>query len=304
MTLRRVRSRRVGYVEIAVFVAAIGAIGLSRGEALLVSKSGVPVAESASPAFSSRSAVSRTGGPGSDTLWTDERLNPGESISSGSTQLVYQADNHLVLYQGGTALWASQHNVGATPESFLMQADCNAVVYNRLQNIQTGEWTTRPAWDARTSGLGSGCYARVIEGDWFICSGTTRVWSARGGGSCDDGAGCRVTTYVNQQETIESADSLQFPFRYCSQLTGALPPECSYYCAYIGGSQNVAKLDIKVLQGNRRIRTGQGYDTCGNVNPQRVVIWDESWLTGDHCWVLNPTDCVDQYWRLPVAPRC
>ncbi|TMQ16862.1 MAG: hypothetical protein E6J90_23095, partial [Deltaproteobacteria bacterium] len=29
----------------------------------------------------------------------------------------------------------------------------------------------------------------MSEGDWFICSGTTRVFSARGGGDCSGGGG-------------------------------------------------------------------------------------------------------------------
>ena len=42
-------------------------------------------------------------------------------------------------------------------------------------------------WASWTNGQGSSCDARVIEGDWFICSGTTRVFSARGGGNCSGG---------------------------------------------------------------------------------------------------------------------
>jgi hypothetical protein len=111
---------------------------------------------------------------GSDRLNTGERLLPGQAISSGSTTLVYQGDNNLVLYQNGTALWATMAALGAPPSSFFMQHDCNAVVYS------TGGYS----WASWTQNLGTACYAKVIDGDWYICSGSTRVFSARGGGSC------------------------------------------------------------------------------------------------------------------------
>ena len=111
---------------------------------------------------------------GTDTLNAGERLTAGQAISSGTTMLVYQGDNNLVLYQNGSVLWATMANLGATPDRFEMQTDCNAVVYS----------AGGPDWASGTNGQGSSCVARVIEGDWFICSGTNRVFSARGGGSC------------------------------------------------------------------------------------------------------------------------
>lgn len=111
---------------------------------------------------------------GTDRLNTNESLFAGQSISSGATALVYQGDNNLVLYQNGSALWASNVGQGSPPGQFVMQGDCNAVVYS----------ANGPSWSSNTAGLGSSCFAQVIEGDWFICSGTNRVFSARGGGSC------------------------------------------------------------------------------------------------------------------------
>ena len=116
---------------------------------------------------------------GSDRLDTNESLWPGEGISSGSTTLVYQGDNNLVLYQGGNAIWATMAALGEPPNRFTMQDDCNAVVYSEYSY----------SWASWTNGAGGGCTAHVIEGDWFICSGGNRVFSARGGGNCDGGGG-------------------------------------------------------------------------------------------------------------------
>ncbi|MBA3501465.1 MAG: hypothetical protein M4D80_23960 [Myxococcota bacterium] len=116
---------------------------------------------------------------GSDRLDAGESLYPGQSISSGGTWLAYQGDGNLVLYQSGNAIWASMAGLGAPTDRFEMQSDCNAVVYSADGYV----------WASGTSGQGSGCSARVVEGDWFICNGDQRVFSARGGGDCGGGGG-------------------------------------------------------------------------------------------------------------------
>jgi hypothetical protein len=122
------------------------------------------------PQVSSQSAAVA----GSDRLQAGEILLPGQAIGAGSTILVYQDDNNLVLYRSGAPLWATMAGLGAAPNYFAMQTDCNAVVYS----------TSGYVWASWTNGRGSQCYARVTDGQWFVCSGTTRVWSARGGGDC------------------------------------------------------------------------------------------------------------------------
>ena len=111
---------------------------------------------------------------GTDSLFAGEKLHAGQSISAGGTSLVYQGDNNLVLYRNGSAIWATMAGLGLPTDRFEMQTDCNAVVYSTVGYV----------WASWTNGRGSGCYARVIEGDWFICSGTTLVFTALGGGSC------------------------------------------------------------------------------------------------------------------------
>jgi hypothetical protein len=113
---------------------------------------------------------------GTDTLFAGEKLFAGQAITSGTTSLVYQGDNNLVLYRNGTAIWATMAGLGLPTDRFEMQTDCNAVVYSTVGYV----------WASFTNGRGSSCFARVIEGDWFICSGTARVFTALGGGSCGE----------------------------------------------------------------------------------------------------------------------
>src|SRR5215510_10796012 len=89
---------------------------------------------------------------GTDTLFTGEKLFPGQSITSGTTSLVYQGDNNLVLYRNGTAIWATMAGLGLPTDRFEMQSDCNAVVYS----------TSGYVWASWTNGRGSSCFARVI----------------------------------------------------------------------------------------------------------------------------------------------
>ena len=148
---------------------AVFAVGFA---AVIVTMAAGCVAEDGALVSSRAAAVA-----GSDRLQAGEILLPGQAIGAGSTMLVYQDDNNLVLYRSGAALWATMAGLGATPDYFAMQTDCNAVVYS------TGGYV----WASWTNGRGSQCYARVTEGQWFVCSGSNRVWSARGGGDCGDG---------------------------------------------------------------------------------------------------------------------
>jgi hypothetical protein len=133
---------------------------------------------------SDRTGVVRTALAGSDRLLAGESLYPGQAIQAGGTTLVYQSDNNLVLYQNGGAIWASMCWDGrpcspTSPNRFSMQTDCNAVVY------AASGWT----WASWTNSGASDCFAKVQEGEWFICRGTTRLWTARGGGICDGNTG-------------------------------------------------------------------------------------------------------------------
>ncbi|MEO8702978.1 MAG: hypothetical protein ABI867_23230 [Kofleriaceae bacterium] len=119
-------------------------------------------------------ATSTSAVAGSDRLDAGESLYPDQGISYGGTTLVYQGDNNLVLYQDGNAIWSTSSGLGAPTDRFEMQSDCNAVVYSADGYV----------WASWTNGQGGGCQARVTDGDWFICNGSDRVFSARGGGDC------------------------------------------------------------------------------------------------------------------------
>jgi len=72
------------------------------------------------------------GGAGrTDLMLPGDVLHPGEGIRSndGRFDLVYQGDGNLVLYQHGTAIWASSTH-GHTPGSVVMQHDGNFVMYD------------------------------------------------------------------------------------------------------------------------------------------------------------------------------
>lgn len=148
---------------------AVFAVGFA---AVIVTMAAGCVAEDDTLVSSQTGAVA-----GSDRLHAGEILLPGQAIGAGSTMLVYQHDNNLVLYRNGAPLWATMAGLGATPNYFAMQTDCNAVVYSTGGHV----------WASWTNGRGSQCYARVTDGQWFVCSGTNRVFSARGGGDCGDG---------------------------------------------------------------------------------------------------------------------
>src|ERR1043165_7579835 len=161
-----------GETTVRNFTSVWNAVFAARIAAVIVTMAAGCVAEDDGLVSAQTQAVA-----GTDRLQAGEILLPGQAIGAGSTMLVYQHDNNLVLYQGGAPLWATMAQLGATPNYFAMQTDCNAVVYS----------TSGYVWASWTNGRGSQCYARVTEGQWFVCSGTNLVWSARGGGGCGDG---------------------------------------------------------------------------------------------------------------------
>lgn len=71
-----------------------------------------------------------SGGSG-DTLNANQGLYPGQSLSSsnGRYVLVYQSDGNLVVYDNGSATWASNTS-GSSPGVAIMQGDGNFVVYD------------------------------------------------------------------------------------------------------------------------------------------------------------------------------
>ena len=79
-----------------------------------------------------------------DDMQPGEVLNPDQAITSanGRYRFIYQSDGNLVLYDGGTPLWASGTN-GKPVGVCIMQGDGNLVIYGRAQQY---------VWDTATNG--------------------------------------------------------------------------------------------------------------------------------------------------------
>jgi hypothetical protein len=77
-----------------------------------------------------------------DDMQPGEVLNPDQSITSanGRYRFIYQGDGNLVLYDGGTPLWASGTN-GRPVGVCIMQGDGNLVIYVRVG---------QPIWSSNT----------------------------------------------------------------------------------------------------------------------------------------------------------
>jgi len=77
-----------------------------------------------------------------DHMQAGEVLNANQSITSanGRYVLIYQGDGNLVLYDGGTPLWASGTN-GRSVGVCIMQGDGNLVVYDSM---------AQPVWSSDT----------------------------------------------------------------------------------------------------------------------------------------------------------
>jgi len=113
-------------------------------------------------------------GPGSaGTLTGDQRLYPDQSLysPSGRFRLIYQLDGNLVLYDGGSPIWAS--NTFGSPGFAIMQLDGNFVVYDAGGT---------PVWDSGTVGNGGAYVALQDDGDLVVyrSDGAAAWWSGTG----------------------------------------------------------------------------------------------------------------------------
>jgi hypothetical protein len=108
--------------------------------------------------------------PGCGELTANQQLDTNQSLAScnGDYTLIMQGDGNLVLYQGSTALWAS-NTVGSAADEAIMQGDGNFVLY-------TSSGT--PVWASNTAG-NAGAYLEVQnDGNVVIYSASGSVlWS-------------------------------------------------------------------------------------------------------------------------------
>jgi hypothetical protein len=82
--------------------------------------------------------------PACGTLTANQELTANQSLTScnGDYTLTMQGDGNLVLYQGSTALWAS-NTAGTAADEAIMQGDGNFVVYTSAGS---------PLWSSGTAG--------------------------------------------------------------------------------------------------------------------------------------------------------
>jgi Beta-galactosidase len=99
------------------------------------------------------------------TLTANHELAIGQSLAScnGEYALTMQGDGNLVLYQGGTALWASNTSGSAADEA-IMQGDGNLVLYTSAGS---------PVWASGT--VGNDGASLVVQND-----GNVVIYSASG----------------------------------------------------------------------------------------------------------------------------
>jgi Alpha-L-arabinofuranosidase B, catalytic/Carbohydrate binding module (family 6) len=103
-------------------------------------------------------------------LTANQQLTANQSVAScnGDYSLIMQGDGNLVLYQGSTALWAS-NTVGSGADEAIMQGDGNFVLYTSAGS---------PVWASNTPG-NSGAYLEVQnDGNVVVYSASgTVLWS-------------------------------------------------------------------------------------------------------------------------------
>ena len=99
------------------------------------------------------------------TLTANQQLDANQSLVScdGDYNLIMQGDGNLVLYQSGTALWAS-NTAGTAADEAIMQGDGNFVVYSSSGSA---------LWASGTNG-NSGAYLEVQN------DGNVVIYSAAG----------------------------------------------------------------------------------------------------------------------------
>ncbi|KAF3788535.1 hypothetical protein EJ110_NYTH07919 [Nymphaea thermarum] len=90
-----------------------------------------------------------------DVLYSGQTLNAGQFLVNGPYKFIMQADCNLVLYvNGNRALWASGTNGKGSNCRAILQADANLVVYTG----GTALWASGTA-------RGSGNYRLNMQGD-------------------------------------------------------------------------------------------------------------------------------------------
>jgi hypothetical protein len=132
------------------------------------------------------------------TLYAGQELTAGQQLwsSNGEYEVVMQGDGNLVLYQGGTALWATYTS---GDNHVIMQGDGNLVVYSANGVAQ---------WNSGTSG--ANFYVVIqVDSNFVIYSPTNGAQWDYGSGLISSGGGSSVG------QKIVNAAASQAGIQYC-----------------------------------------------------------------------------------------
>ncbi|KAF9616542.1 hypothetical protein IFM89_030003 [Coptis chinensis] len=111
--------------------------------------------------------LSISGAVSEDILFSGETLNAGEFIESGPYRFIMQADCNLVLYANRTrALWSSRTNRRATICRATLQNNGNLVILSGTDVI----WTSNSA-------RGPNNYRLIAQGDGNVVIYGAALWA-------------------------------------------------------------------------------------------------------------------------------
>lgn len=131
---------------------------------------------------------------GPTTLFEGQYLHAGQELSSGNGfNFVMQGDGNFVIYQGGTAIWATMTN-GNSGAFAVLQGDGNLVVY-------TGGG--HALWASHTNGYGAGLrLVMQTDGNAVIYNSANQwLWTSgtdKGDRGCWGSNSCNQSSFLNK----------------------------------------------------------------------------------------------------------
>ncbi|KAJ4771502.1 Mannose-binding lectin [Rhynchospora pubera] len=103
-----------------------------------------------------------------NVLYSGDTMYGGESLIYGSYRLTMQTDCNLVLYDNGTAVWASNTFLKGSNCALQMQKDGNLVIYEYGVPV----WASNTAWKL-------GDYVLVLQRNRNVVIYGDAIWSTK-----------------------------------------------------------------------------------------------------------------------------